>query len=366
VWFSLFNDYFFISQQLGIQVNPGHGKGAGTEKGVYLRLFSDFFISDIIVASPIGLRLAIESAGSNTSGGQKQTSSIGDFLSSVEMVLLHQADVLYMQNWEHVDYVLKATNKLPNSNHDTDFSRVRPYFLEGNGALHRQLLMTSAFVEPEMQAFFRHYGQSKAGFVRVKRSWAEGSITEVVQPVKQVFQLVPGVSSFAAQDDVRFAYFRDTVLSKVLQLGQKHTLIVTPSYLSYVRVRNELMNQQADAAYVCEYSRDSEISRGRSRFFHGKNDILLYSGRAHFFRRFLMKGARHIIFYSLPEYAHFYSEMVNLLDTVPGEEGGGEGSNSASCLVLYTPYERMALERLVGKERCDHMMSSKKATFMFC
>jgi hypothetical protein len=35
---------------------------------------------------------------------------------------------------------------------------------------------------------------------------------------------------------------------------------------------------------VCEYSRDSEISRGRSNFFHGRKDIMLYSGRAHFFR----------------------------------------------------------------------------------
>jgi hypothetical protein len=36
--------------------------------------------------------------------------------------------------------------------------------------------------------------------------------------------------------------------------------------------------------FVSEYSRDSEISRGRSRFFHGQKDILLFSGRAHFFR----------------------------------------------------------------------------------
>lgn len=41
---------------------------------------------------------------------------------------------------------------------------------------------------------------------------------------------------------------------------------------------------QVSAAFVCEYSRDSEISRGRSRFFHGTKDVMLYSGRAHFFR----------------------------------------------------------------------------------
>ena len=41
---------------------------------------------------------------------------------------------------------------------------------------------------------------------------------------------------------------------------------------------------QLDVAYICEYSRESETSRGRSRFFHGQKKILLYSGRAHFFR----------------------------------------------------------------------------------
>ena len=30
---------------MGIQINPGHGKGSGNTKGAYMRLFSDFFIS---------------------------------------------------------------------------------------------------------------------------------------------------------------------------------------------------------------------------------------------------------------------------------------------------------------------------------
>ena len=69
-----------------------------------------------------------------------------------------------------------------------------------------------------------------------------------------------------------------------------------------------------------------------------------------------------MIFYSLPEYAHFYPEMVNLLNS----SGAADDGQSVSCLVLYTQFERMALERLVGKKRCAHMMSSAKATFMFC
>lgn len=271
---------------MGIQLNPGHGKGSGADKGVYVRLFSDFFISDIILASPIGLRLAIESGGSNTAKNSNKaaTTSAGDFLSSIEMVVLHQADVLYMQNWDHVDFLLRHTNNLPQASHDTDFSRVRPYFLDGQGASHRQLMLSTHFVEPEIQALFREHGKSQAGCIRLKKNWHDGSLVEVMHSVRQVFQLVPSISTFEEQEDIRFRYFKDTVLSQIQRTEQKHTLIVTPSYLNYVRVRNELMHQQINAAYVCEYSRDSEISRGRSRFYHGTKDVLLYSGRAHFFR----------------------------------------------------------------------------------
>ena len=54
--------------KLGIQFNPGRGKGSGSNKGVYLRLFSDFFISDVIIASPLGLRLIIEKFQSSDDG----------------------------------------------------------------------------------------------------------------------------------------------------------------------------------------------------------------------------------------------------------------------------------------------------------
>lgn len=288
--------------QIGIQVNPGSGRGTGAAKGVYLRLFSEFYISDIILASPIGLRLAIErgdqlspaaaasaaadkeTAASATRGGKKGPNA--DFLSSLEMLLLHQADVLYMQNWEHVQYVLQQANQLPSAVHpDTDFSRVRQYFLDGQAVQHRQLLVSSSFTVPELTACFREHARSCAGRIRLRRQWPQdGCLTHVAAAAKQVFQIVPGVRDFSSEEDVRFAYFRDQVLSPLLRVGQAHTLIVTPSYLSFVRVRNELLHREASAAFICEYSRESEISRGRSRFFHGQVKILLYSGRAHFFR----------------------------------------------------------------------------------
>ena len=352
-WRHIFGQNVDDDFKLGIQINPGQGKGSGADKGAYIRLYSDFFMSDVIIASPLGLRLAVENG--------KPPQSF-DFLSSLEVIILHQADVIYMQNMEHAQFILSKCNQLPEHDHDTDFSRIRPYFLNDKSMEHRQLIITTHFNDPKIQSLMREFGKSCAGNVRVKKQWGEGCVSLVTSKIHQVFQMIKP-ASFETDSDERFNYFRDKVLSQILRLDQKHTLIITPSYLDYVRIRNELLRQEASAVFVSEYSRDSEISRGRSRFFHGQKSILLYSGRSHFFRRFLIRGALHIIFYSIPEYPHFYNEIVNVLGSGLSETAKDSGM---SCTVLTSKYEQIALERVVGTSRVEYMMTSKKSVFMFC
>jgi Utp25, U3 small nucleolar RNA-associated SSU processome protein 25 len=81
------------------------------------------------------------------------------------------------------------------------------------------------------------------GCVRVRKNWGDGCISQVITPVKQVFQLIRA-SSFESQEESRFQYFKESVLNQVLRLNQAHTLIVTPSYLSFIRVRNELIRRE--------------------------------------------------------------------------------------------------------------------------
>lgn len=61
----------------------------------------------------------------------------------------------------------------------------------------------------------------------------------------------------------------------------------------------------------------SKVARSRARFFRGDRELLLYTGRAHFFNRYCIRGIHHLIFYSLPECPQFYPEMVNLLEVGP-------------------------------------------------
>ena len=118
-WIEMFaknNDDFF---RLGISIN---------RKSCIL--YSDFYESDIILASPLGLRLL-----TGADGQVDDTKHVdSDFLSSIEVLILDQACGMLMQNWKHVQDVLAFTNAIPvgtGSSGDkgkTDFSRILPYF----------------------------------------------------------------------------------------------------------------------------------------------------------------------------------------------------------------------------------------------
>ena len=60
-----------------------------------IRLFADFFQSDIIVASPIAL--ATRQAEAEADAPEEL-----DFLASVEIVVAARCDAFLMQNWAHV------------------------------------------------------------------------------------------------------------------------------------------------------------------------------------------------------------------------------------------------------------------------
>ena len=171
-WQQIFQQNVDDDFKIGIQVNPGQGKGNGASRGSNIRLYSDFFQSDIILASPLGMRLIMEKATDNESSAVRITS---DFLSSLEIIYVHQADVLFMQNWSHVEFVLKHCNQLPLTDHDVDFTRIRPYFFEKDeSAKHRQLITTTNFNDPQIQAVYRQYAHSKAGQLRLRKHWEHG------------------------------------------------------------------------------------------------------------------------------------------------------------------------------------------------
>ncbi|CAM9971866.1 unnamed protein product [Discosporangium mesarthrocarpum] len=123
---------------MGMALTPGGGKGRESEgKGVGLRLYVDFYQSDIIVASPVALHRAAGGGGDDADS---------DFLSSVEVCILDRADVFLMQNWAFLPELVGVMNAQPSGQQaaQADFARVRPFLLHGQGRLFRQTIIFSA------------------------------------------------------------------------------------------------------------------------------------------------------------------------------------------------------------------------------
>lgn len=90
---------------------------------IFLQLYTDFYSSDIIVTSPLGLRMIV--------GAEGEEDRDYDFLASIEILVLDQTDVFLMQNWDHLLHVLEHFHLQPKKTHGTDFSRVRSWAVNG-------------------------------------------------------------------------------------------------------------------------------------------------------------------------------------------------------------------------------------------
>ena len=79
--------------------------------------------------------------------------------------------------------------------------------------------------------------------------------------------------------------------------------------------------------------------------------------------RYRIKGIKNIIFYELPLYSTFYSEILNHMDT--WHSHSDSQVNPVTCTVLYTKSNALRLAGVVGANRCAHMISSDQQVHMF-
>ncbi|XP_024133669.1 digestive organ expansion factor [Oryzias melastigma] len=315
-----------------------------------LRLYAPFYSSDIIIASPLGLRTVL--------GAEGERKRDFDFLSSIELLVVDQADVFLMQNWEHVLHVMKHMNLQPLDSHGVDFSRVRMWNLNSWAKHYRQTLVFSSIQDPQINNILTKHCSNYRGQIASKNLPKTGSICQVQVQLPHVFQMFASESFI--DHDARFRFFVDKVLPQYKDSVISHTLVYIPSYFDYVRLRNYMKKEEMSFTSICEYSSKSEISRARHFFLKGDKHFLLFTERFHFYKRYTIKGIQNLIFYGLPSFPHFYSEVCNML-----AEGGQGEAASWTCTALYSRYDAQRLAAITGSQRAGQMLHSNKTVHLF-
>ncbi|RLU16704.1 hypothetical protein DMN91_010772 [Ooceraea biroi] len=315
-----------------------------------LKLYTKFYSSDIIIASPLGLRRVI--------GAEGEAERDYDFLSCIELLIMDQVDVVAMQNWDHLNQVLDHLHLQPKRSHDIEYPRLRGWCVNGWSKYYRQTLIFSSIELPHINATFTRRCFNYAGRVKVANPVEPGSIRQVVIKPAQVFYRFDA-SDLVQAIDARMEFFLKEVLPRYRDPIMNHTLIYVPCYFDFISLRNRMMKEDLSFVQISEYTKDRKVARARDTFFHSDAHFLLYTERWHFYRRTRIKSIRHLVFYQPPTYPHFYSEMCNMMQREYQNPRAGSDSNM-SVSVLYNKFDALALARIVGQNRATKMIMSEE------
>lgn len=340
-----------------------------------LKFFADFYDSDVIIASPLGLKTIISPdehhANLNNDSEQVPVGGDRDFLSSIEIVILDQADVFLMQNWEHVLDIMQHINLMPSKPRKMDIARVRPWHLENWSKYYRQLIMFASISVPLVHSFFQTNSLNYEGYLTFRHRVDNPQAKQVTSSCKQHFLYYDSSNAKEASDH-RFNYFIKHVLPNYTALGNvsseeenknpiDHTLIVVSSYFDYVRIRNHFRREKLSFTQICEYTEDNKVAKARQLFYFGARQFLIYSERCHFYHRYKIKGVRRVIFYEPPTYAKFYTEIVNMLTPKLQGKKFVEDSEQFVATTLFSNHDTLQLGAIIGYSNAVKLIQNKKS-----
>jgi U3 small nucleolar RNA-associated protein 25 len=302
--------------------------------------------SDIIVASPLGLRLK---------GGK-----VMPFLSSVEIVVVEQSYALTQQNLDHLSWTLRHINVIPSSPAGIDFTRVWPFALDGCYPRVRQCILLAEGVQAALLTEVRKACSPMMGRCRLMAAKEEGILSAVTVRSRVVFcALDIEVSSLLATsalegEKLRWQWIEQQLIPDLKDEKGQKTMVVVRDSLDTTRLRPLLDALDVDYTLLDDGTPADDISRARSDFYHQLHSVLVTTERFHFYHRYSIRGARRIIFIRPPQRPSTLLEYAGML---PGP--------SHLTTVAYTKYDFRECERLVGSNRLDDMLLGEKSLYLF-
>jgi U3 small nucleolar RNA-associated protein 25 len=313
----------------------------GIKIGVSVGLFSDYYKSDILVASPLGLKQWMEKEDLETT--PKYAGA--DVLSSIEICIVEGADVMNMQNWDHLRSIFERMNQLPKRLHGADISRVTSRALEDKTRFYRQSIFLTSYIFHGLLSLWRMYCHNMEGKARYVCHYGRGGDTWHNYPQqldkqdkkeksgvvrRQTWERIPlkyyhtssnhnnNNNSSSSNENNNKTSIQNSMIARrefFLEILSRYdasnhhffhtpTLIFIPSYFDYVQIRNIFYEKQKAGEWTfgtfCEYSSEKHIAREKKALEQKSKQFFLMTERFYFYYRERLAGISTLIFYQLP------------------------------------------------------------------
>ena len=333
-----------------------------------MKLYSPFDESDIILASPLGLKLATPS----DSDKAFKNSKVYDFLSSIEIFLMDFSEVFIYQNMEHLNEILSFINKPPKNNQNiVDINRIKEVYANNYGEYLRQNIIISHFKCLDIDVSINDISKNINGKVLfdgpyenqtelIKKEFSEkyNYMNSKEYEIRYEFKILRDLKGEDDFDE-KFNYFTKNIWQNLYESFEKHTIIFISSTFDYLRLKSFFKQKSKSVCYISEDTDKKDWQRNRLYFENGKYKFLLYNERAHVYKKINLKFAKNIFFYSLPEDPKIFNEMIHLIDPVNYnknlekyniESQQNEIQKFGSVIALVSPVEKYNLQKILGND----------------
>lgn len=197
--------------------------------GKTMKLYSQFRKSDIIIASPLGLKTIIQEGESNMKY---------DFLSSIEVLMLDHAHLFLYQNIDHLEEILKNVNELPTKTEGlTDINRIMNVFLDNKAKLLRQTIFLTKYTSLELGYLFKTASTNYFGRMSLPYDYPCGLSKDLILQNKTVYLRKIAVGDLETAAEKRFEFFTKKIWPKLYESMKTYTIIYVPLYFDFVRLK---------------------------------------------------------------------------------------------------------------------------------
>ena len=333
-----------------------------------MKLYTPFDESDIIIASPLGLKLAKPSDSDKSFKNTK----VYDFLSSIEIFLMDFSEVFIYQNLEHLNEILSFLNKPPKNNQNiVDINRIKENYANNFGEYLRQNIIISQFKCLDIDVAINDICKNINGKILLDGPY-ENQINLIKNEFAEKYKFLNSsnyeiryefkiLRDFKEKEDFeeKFNYFSKNIWQNLYESFEKHTIIFVASTFDYMILKSFFKKKSKSVCFISEDTDKRDWQRNRLFFEQGKYKFLLYDERAHFYKKINLKFAKNIFFYSLPEDPKIFNEMIHLIDPVNYnqnlekynyENKQNEIQKFGSVIALVTPVEKYNLQKILGDE----------------